>query len=426
MTALCRSNAQLLGAASLALLTLPLAAEEACCKDSAEPNQTWALSGLTGDWGGLRSSLQERGFDFTGSYTAETFGNPKGGIKRSMVFDGLLKLALDVDLDKAAGWKDATFRISGLYPHGTSGSDGKVGDAAIFSNIDAYDTYRLVDFWLEQKFLGGKLGLRTGQMRIDDEFGVTDSAALFVNSSFGTPNPVVTPMPLGIYPIGALGIRLKVEPLEGLYALAGVYDGNPSSSDFADPTDGTKANGARHGTDWAMRKSEGTLYAGEVGYQRANGPYPGAIRFGVLRHTDGFADTSGAPGVEHSSSTSSYYVIDQTLWQKSKDSKEGVAAFLRGTMAPEGSSAIGDSIQVGVVCTGLAKGTDSLGLAWAHNKFSPNPNNQDRENIAEITYSLPVTPYLRVQPDIQYVNHPGGSTVNNNAWVLGIRATVNF
>ena len=85
-----------------------------------------------------------------------------------------------------------------------------------------------------------------------------------------------------------------------------------------------------------------------------------------------------------------------------------------------------DTVQVGVVYTGLAKASDSLGLAWAHNKFSPNPNHQDRENITEITYSLPVTPYLRIQPDIQYINHPGGTNVNNNAWVLGIRATVTF
>lgn len=184
MTTLCHSKSLPLGLATLTLLVLPLAAEEACCKDSADTNQTWALSGLTGDWGGLRSSLQERGLDFAGSYTAETFGNPKGGIKRSMVFDGLLKLSLDVNLEKAAGWQGATFRISGLYPHGTSGSDGKVGDASIFSNIDGYDTYRLVDLWLEQKFLDGKVGLKLGQMRVDDEFGVSDSAALFINSSF--------------------------------------------------------------------------------------------------------------------------------------------------------------------------------------------------------------------------------------------------
>jgi porin len=414
------------GLASLTLLTLPLAAEEPCCKDSAETTQTLAFSGLTGDWGGLRSSLQERGFDFAGSYIAETFGNPKGGIKRSMVFDGLLKLSLDVNLEKAAGWQGTAFRISGLYPHGTSGSDGKVGDAAIFSNIDSYDTYRLVDFWVEQKFLDGKLGLKVGQMRVDDEFGVTDTASLFINSTFGIPNPAATPMPLGIYPIGSLGIRLKAEPLEGLYALAGIYDGNPSPSDFADPTDGTRANGARHGTDWAMRKSEGTLYTGELGYQRPNGPYPGAIRFGFLRHSDDFADTSPTPGANHSSSTAYYYVLDQTLWQKSKESKEGLSAFLRGTMAPKGSSTMDETTQVGVVYTGLMESTDSLGLAWAHNRFSPNSNNQDRENIAELTYSFAVTPYLRVQPDIQYINHPGGTTVHNNAWVLGIRASVNF
>lgn len=415
-----------LSLASLTLLSLPLTAEEACCKDSSDTTQTSALSGLTGDWGGLRSSLQEQGFDLTGSYTAEIFGNPKGGTKRSMVFDGLLKLSLDVDLEKAAGWNGASFRISGLYPHGTSGSDGMVGDASIFSNIDAYDTYRLVDLWLEQKFLDSKLSLKVGQMRVDDEFGVSDSAAVFINASFGVPNPVVTPMPLGIYPIGSLGIRLKVEPVEGLYALGGIYDGNPSANDIKDPTDGSLGTGARHGTDWTLRKSEGTLYTGEIGYQRSNCAYPGAVRLGFLRHTDDFADIPGDTNVEHRSSTSSYFVIDQTVWQKSKDSKEGLSAFLKGTMAPERSSYMSNTTQFGVVYTGVVQSNDNIGLAWAHNKFSPNPKNLDRENIAELTYSIPLTPYFRVQPDVQYINHPGGSTDNNNAWVLGIRATVNF
>jgi hypothetical protein len=37
-----------------------------------------------------------------------------------------------------------------------------------------------------------------------------------------------------------------------------------------------------------------------------------------------------------------------------------------------------------------------------------------------------VTSYLKVQPDVQYISHPGGTTKNNNAWVLGVRAIVEF
>jgi len=419
-----KATASLL-AASL-LLATQSQAEDACCKNGAcEKTAPETTFGLTGDWGGFRSSLKEHGYEVGATYTSELFANLKGGQKRSAVFDGLLKLTLDVNLEKAAGLSDASFRISGLYPHGTSGTLRNVGDAAIYSNIDFYDTYRLVDFWLEQKLLEGKLSLKVGQMRVDDEFGLTETAAVFINSSFGVPNPPATPMPIATYPVGALGIRLRVEPLEGLYGMAGIYDGNPSPGDFKDPTTGLTGNAARHGTDWALRKSEGTLYTGEIGYQRSAGAYPGAVRFGLLRHTDDFRDNAG--GADHRSSTSTYYVFDQTVWQKSPSSKEGLSAFLRGTMAPKGSSSMDNSTQAGLVFTGLATEEDKIGLAYARNRFSPNQDgNPDRETITELSYQVPVASTLKIQPDFQYISHPGGTTVNNNAWVVGIRAILEF
>ncbi len=408
-------------------------AADACCSGgSCEKKAEPTAYGLTGDWGGLRTTLKDHGYELNASYTAELFANLKGGKRRSAVFESLLKLSLDVDLEKAAGWHDATLRISGLYPHGTSGTQRNVGDASIYSNIDTYDSYRLVDFWLEQKFAEGKLSLKLGQMKIDDEFGVTDTAAVFINSSFGVPNPASTPMPLATYPVGGLGIRLRVEPLEGLYGMVGIYDGNPSAGDFGNPStyQSSPGNAKRHGTDWAFRHSEGTLYTSEIGYQRSKCDYPGAIRLGVLRHTADFADVATQQAAAHSSSTSSYYVIDQTLWQKSKDSKEGLSAFLRGTMAPKGSSYMDRTNQAGLSYTGLATSEDKVGIAYARNHFSPGQsdvgNPKTREAITELTYQIPVQPYLRVQPDVQYISRPGGTAINNNAWVVGIRAILDF
>ncbi|NBV87469.1 MAG: carbohydrate porin [Verrucomicrobia bacterium] len=415
---------------AVALLATPLIAGDACSQSGCcEKKDSSAEFGVTGDWFGVRSTLKENGYELTGSYIAETFGNPRGGQKRGMVFDGLLKLTLDVNLEKAVSWPDATFRMSGLYPHGTSGTQRNVGDASVFSNIDAYDTFRLVDFWVEQKLLKGKVGVKAGQMKIDDEFGVTDSAAFLVNATFGVPQAPYTPMPLATYPVGGLGIRLRVEPLEGLYGMAGVYDGNPSPGDLANPVTGTTGNASRHGTDWALRDSEGALYIGEIGFQRS-GAYPGALRVGLMRHTGDFPDIPGAG--THSHTSSSYYVIDQTIWQKAKDSKEGVSVFLRGTMAPESSSFMSNTTQVGVVYTGLAKTDDKVGVAYARNKFSPGQRDadsgrlKDHEAVTELSYQVPVTSYLKVQPDMQYISHPGGTTKNNNAWVLGVRAILEF
>jgi porin len=412
------------------LLTHPAFAEEACCPAP----QDAAFAALTGDWGGIRSTLKQNGVELFADYTGEVFGNPSGGKKRGLVFNGLFKLALDLDLQKTVGWPDASFRVSGLSPHGTSGTLRDVGDASVFSSIDAYDSLRLNEFWVEQRLFEGKASLRVGQMPVDTEFGLTDVGALFINSSYGVPSPPITPMPFAAYPVAALGLRLKVEPVKGLYGMAGVYDGNPSPGDFPDPTDGTTAAAKRHGTDWALRASEGTFYAGEVGFQRSEGTFPGTYRLGLLHHSDAFADVRKGAAATHRGSTSGYYGIDQTVWQKSEGSKEGVSAFLRGTLAEEKTSTMSDSLQMGAVYTGLFSTEDKLGVAFARNKFSPGQSTvidgqeyqPNSETVAELTYLLPLRPSLRVQPDLQYIHRPGGHSAFPNAWILGVRATVDF
>jgi len=437
MTIPTSKSAAVTAISSAALFATSLLAGDSCCKDGSNAKNETGFDGITGDWGGMRATLKENGYELNGNYTAEVFGNPRGGEKNGAVFNGLLKLTLDVNLEKAVGWPDATFRMSGLYPHGTSGSTRYVGDASLYSNIDAHDSYRLVDFWIEQKLLEGKVGVKVGQMKMDDEFGVMDSAAFLINSTFGVPAAPISPMPLPIYPVGALGIRLRVEPLQGLYVMGGIYDGNPSSGDFENPaTNHVTGNASRHGTDWALRDSEGTLYIGEVGYQRTCCAYPGAIRLGMMRHTADFLDVGYTGGTRntnmHSHTSSSYFVIDQTLWQKAKDSKEGLSVFLRGAMAPEATSYMSNSTQVGLVYTGVLQKEDKVGLAYARNKFSPyqideaSGLSKGRETITELSYQIPVTSYLKVQPDFQYISQPGGTSKNNGAWVLGVRAILDF
>ena len=382
--------------------------------------------GLTGDWGGVRTSLFNSGISISSNYTGEFISNVSGGKARGGILEGLFKLSLDVNLEKAVGWQGATFRVSTLTPHGSSPSAKFVGDSALVSNIDANDALRLVDLWLEQRILEDKISIKIGQMRVDDEFGVTDTAGMFLNSNFGVPSIAAPTMPVPNYPVGALGVRVRVEPIKGLYGQVGLYDGNSSPSEIADPTNGSLGRASRHGTDWAFRSSEGVLWATEVGYQRCCDEYPGAIRLGFLHHTDETASLK--PGDNpHSYNNSGYFVIDQTIWQKSGAPKEGLSAFLRGITSKESRNVQAHSVQLGTTFTGIATSDDKLGVAWARTRFSRYvagiPSN---ESILELTYQYPVNSYLKVQPDIQYVRNPGQNRAYSSAWVAGVRAVLEF
>ena len=50
----------------------------------------------------------------------------------------------------------------------------------------------------------------------------------------------------------------------------------------------------------------------------------------------------------------------------------------------------------------------------------------DYENIFEVTYQANLAPWLSVQPDLQYIVHPGGSPRYGNALVLGVRTVITF
>ena len=194
----------------------------------------WDQDFLTGDWGGLRRTLCQHGVTVTATYTGETFGIVSGAIKRGAVYDGLVSVALDADLEKLVGWSGATFHASGYYPHGDSGTIKYAGDLGVFSNIDFYDSYRLFELYLDQSILDGKLSLRAGQLAYDSEFGAGDFDALFINSSFGVATVTTDNMPIPSYAIGGLGARLKVQPVDWFYAQAAIYDGNPAPAVLAD------------------------------------------------------------------------------------------------------------------------------------------------------------------------------------------------
>ena len=50
----------------------------------------------------------------------------------------------------------------------------------------------------------------------------------------------------------------------------------------------------------------------------------------------------------------------------------------------------------------------------------------DHEAVLELTYAFRVARWWRLQPDVQWVIHPGGSGERGNALVIGLRSSVAF
>src|SRR5437016_14318476 len=79
------------------------------------------------DPGGIRTSLANNGVQFGINYIGDVFGNVSGGFKRDVVYEGRLELVIDVDLEKAIGWKNGAIHLNGYQTHGTGLSRYAIG-----------------------------------------------------------------------------------------------------------------------------------------------------------------------------------------------------------------------------------------------------------------------------------------------------------
>lgn len=493
-----RSPSWLLAAAWLLALAATLRAAGPPAADA--PKSFFERDSPLPDPGGLRAKLADHGVNLGLLYTGEITGNPAGGYRQGAVYDGLVTGGLDVDLEKLARLPGLKFHALAYYAHGPSGTDRYVRDLNRFSNIDAFDSVRLFELWLETSFFGNVINLRAGQVAVDAEFATTQGGALFLSSNFGALPILTLNVPSSIYPQAAPGVRLRFNsPAARFYLQAGAYAGNPNADRDGDPNPRFRAGTAYndHGVRFPVSGNQGALTVGEAGFLLNQGPddhgLPGAYRVGGFYHTGIFSDqrldaagrsladprSDGRPRAHHGDG-GLYVAADQVLYRRPAGpgngrigTRENVAqtasapvgnagdaaltgagtgfptgaelrAFGRAGFAPgEDRGPVGFYLEAGLNYRALlpGRGRDVLGVGVTYTDLSGNLRRAvrdgnrlrgtrdalpDYEAVLEITYQVNLAPWLSVQPDLQYIAHPGGSPRHGDALVLGTRTVVTF
>ena len=181
---------------------------------------------------GLRAFLKPLGVEYSLTYIVDVLGNPTGGVRRGAIVEDRLNLRLNLDLEKIAGWEGATIHANAYFIHGTGLSRYYVDNLLTTSSIEALPASRLYVLWFDQKLFDGKLAIRAGQLAVDTEFFVSQTATLFMNTTFGFPALGFLNLPGGgpIYPLAAPAIRARYKPNDNLTFQAGVYDGDPGGA----------------------------------------------------------------------------------------------------------------------------------------------------------------------------------------------------
>ncbi len=434
-----------------------------------QPWRTWGSA--LGDSLGIRPALADHGVEIYGGYTAEVWGNTTGGLKQGAVYTGLLDFGAEVDLEKAIGWQGASFNTTWLWLSGRDASEELAGNFLTISNIAGFETLRMLELWFQQDLFQREdgpsgLSIRLGQLTADSEFVTSDYASLFINGTFGWPAFLYTNLPEGGpgYPMGTLGFRVAVSPWEWMTFQSAVFQGNV----FAQ-------NVNRHGFRWDLNADQGYLWMNEAQFRWNQDPaaLPGQVKFGAWFHTADFENMDSSardfdahvdPANEtHPWNFGFYSVVDQMLYREPGESSlspaepdgktitsfkgdkrvvttpsnQGLGWFGRIAFEHENRNFVSFYFDTGLAYTGLipTRDEDQLGVAFGYAQISSGSRRTlesegargvGAEMVLEVTYQAVITPWLTIQPDVQFIINPGGTQDLNNAFVIGARAAITF
>jgi porin len=135
--------------------------------------------------------------------------------------------------------------------------------------------------------------------------------------------------------------------------------------------------------------------------------------------------------LQHEGSSGASVLVDRTLFRAAANPKSRVSGFLQYGVGDGRVNRIGSYMAAGLAASGLfaRRPDDEFGIAInSARNGSHYINSQDAmtvpvtrtETAIEATYLAQVNSWFAVQPDVQYVVHPGTTPARANATVLQI------
>jgi porin len=412
----------------------------------------------------LPNPLEKQGIKFAVTYIGEVLGNLTGGAKQCAVYEDRINFAVDADLEKLLNLKQISFHANAFQIDGGGLTRGTLLNFMDVSGIEAQPTTRLYEIWLEKKW-GDKIALRAGQLAADTEFINSKYTDVFSNASLGWPAGVSVNLPSGgpSPPLAAMGARIRADVTDNMTMIGAIFDGNA-----AGPGPGDPQLRDRYGVNFRVNDPPLLLYEAQFQWNSKKGDpgLAGKFKLGGWRHfgafTDERFDTAGlslaTPGTTGTPATFTgdygiYAVFEQKLFRVGNDDDRGVGVFTRTSYSPPDRNLIDVYADAGVELVGLAdkRPHDKFGIAVAYAHVSPSAQALDRdfrsvygpawplrssETMATAVYQYEVKAGLTLQPNVQYIRHPGGGATDplttvrgqhlKDATVLGLRTVIKF
>lgn len=338
--------------------------------------------------------------EFGASYTADLLAAAKGSPDRGADLVGRADAWLDFK-GPVVGLDALSAHLDLIAVQGPDFSGRRVGAAQTVSSLEADSLPHVYEAWAQWKpsdFVSAKAGL----IDLNAEFDIQNTGALFVNSAFGI-GPDISQSGLAgpsIFPMTSSALVVRVQ--YGRKALAlGVFDALAGAR--GDPR---KAAVRFPGTTGALIIAETRLPLGTWLLQAGGWHY--TTRFDALD-----------PGAPAAHSRGAYGMLEGAVTRN-------LSAWVRLGIADSRANPIAAYVGGGAVATvgrwriGFAAAHARLGSAARRTLFAPERARR-AETVLELTAQRQLAPWFNIQPDLQYVIHPGWDRSLHNTLVAGLR-----
>jgi porin len=393
---------------------------------------------MTGDWGGLRTKLEEEGVIVVLESKEQAAGVLSGGKSPGTDASGDVGGLIVLDTYKLMGLPGGTFHVGFDQRWGRDLSADHIGDELQTQfEFGAGAIFRLNELSYDQLFGGedGKLfKVKAGYFPIGNDFANGGPVLFTFMSSYFCCHmeSMAFGSGWGDWPIASWGGDFRVNLTPDFYAQAGVFDVDPRNIETF---------------YLGVRSSTGAITAAEVGWNVALGPdaLPGHYKLG------GFYDTSHVPDIGNAMTLASgryggYILGDQMLWSFGSNAQRGFIAFAGASIGDAATAPIENTFHAGFLIRGPFASRPTDYINFGYSRVGVNHRAIDAQQIVllsqgitdfnlptgdsdiEFGYGLQLAPWLLLHPNIQYIDNPGAFSFTpiRNAWVFGFETRVYF
>lgn len=388
----------------------------------------WHSAGLTGDWGGTRQQLMDKGIRFDVSLIQTLQGNWAGGTDYDYPYQGNMRYGFQIDTGKAGLWPGGLFVARGETRYGNSnnlntGALLPVNTVSLFP-VPERDLTALTDLYYLQ-FLAPWVGVVAGKMSLrETNVFASNETEQFMNTAFNFNAALAT-----TFPIDALAAGLILRPAEWITIPTMVIDseGTADHSGFDTVFE--------RGTTVYQQAIIQIKPLGLVGHQRIGWTWSDRSRIQFeqnSREVVGAIITESTAGLERKGHDWSFlYDFDQYFYVVPGKQDSGFGLFGRFGLTNGEVNPVQEIYSIGLGGKGLVprRDNDSFGVGYYYLAISDKlprvieRRAQDEQGV-ELYYNIAITPWLHITPDLQVIE-PASGRVDTTV-VAGVRMKIDF